>query len=111
MVRLLNPGEGDSHSSDACEASKTRTLARPKGAGLALAVVDILPAMNGRDSYGVAAGFAGISGFLPQPSAEDYEEALLSGYPPVGLLGAKNIYHAEKKGNRLSRPAYPASPA
>src|SRR6266480_2382092 len=28
---------------------------------------DILPAMNGRDSYGVPAGFAGISGFLPQP--------------------------------------------
>src|SRR6266699_4361226 len=25
------------------------------------------PAMNGRDSYGVPAGFAGISGFLPQP--------------------------------------------
>src|SRR6266571_157378 len=30
-------------------------------------------------------------------SAEDDEEALLSGYPPVGLLDAKNIYHAEKK--------------
>src|SRR5437773_8774113 len=33
-------------------------------------------------------------------SAEDYEEALLSGYPPVGLLDAKNVYHAEQKGNR-----------
>src|SRR6266702_7110959 len=37
-------------------------------------------------------------------SAEDYEEALLSGYPPVGLLDAKNVYHAEQKGNRLPRP-------
>src|SRR6266581_2836917 len=27
----------------------------------------ILPAMNGRDSYGVPAGFAGLSGFLPPP--------------------------------------------
>ncbi len=35
-------------------------------------------------------------------SAEDYEEALLSGYPPVGLLDAKNVYHAEQKG--LPRP-------
>src|SRR6266566_2037457 len=34
-------------------------------------------------------------------SAEDYLEALLSGYPPVGLLDAKNVYHAEQKGNRL----------
>src|SRR6266513_1397655 len=41
-------------------------------------------------------------------SAEDYEEALLSGYPPVGLLDAKNAYQAEQKGNRLPRPvAYP----
>src|SRR5438045_6546953 len=31
-------------------------------------------------------------------------EALLSGYPPVGLLDAKNVYHAEQKGNRLPRP-------
>src|SRR6266566_8834418 len=37
-------------------------------------------------------------------SAEDYEEALLSGYPPVGLLDAKNVYDAEQKGNRLPRP-------
>src|SRR5438552_11417572 len=37
-------------------------------------------------------------------SAEDYEEALLSGYPPVGLLDAKNVYHAEQKGDRLPRP-------
>src|SRR5437016_13666840 len=37
-------------------------------------------------------------------SAEDYEEALLSGYPPVGLLDAKNVYHSEQKGNRLTRP-------
>ena len=29
--------------------------------------IDMLPAMNGRDSYGVPAGFAGISGFLTQP--------------------------------------------
>src|SRR6266480_4081423 len=36
-------------------------------------------------------------------SAKDYEEALLSGYPPVGLLDAKNVYHAEQKGNRLPR--------
>src|SRR5437879_7045960 len=28
---------------------------------------DILPAMNGRDSYRVLAGFAGISGFFPHP--------------------------------------------
>src|SRR6266571_3944429 len=40
-------------------------------------------------------------------SAEDNEEALLSGYPPVGLLDASNIYHAEEKGNRLPRPARP----
>src|SRR5438552_19177029 len=38
-------------------------------------------------------------------SAEDYEEALLSGYPPVGLLDAKNLCHAEQKGNRLPRPS------
>src|SRR5438552_12210104 len=37
-------------------------------------------------------------------SAEDYQEALLSGYPPVGLLDTKNVYHAEQKGNRLPRP-------
>src|SRR6266576_6924927 len=37
-------------------------------------------------------------------SAEDYEEALLSGYPPVGLVDAKNVYHAEQKGHRLPRP-------
>ena len=29
-------------------------------------------------------------------SAEDNEEALLSGYPPVGLWDARNIYHAEE---------------
>ena len=42
-------------------------------------------------------------------SAEDYEEALLPGYPPVGLLDAnyKNVYHAEQKGHRLPRRAYP----
>ncbi len=72
-------------------------------------VLDILPAMNGRDSYGVPAGFAGISSVGSSrnrlTSAEDYEEALLSGYPPVGLLDASNIYHAEEKGNRLPRPA------
>ena len=28
----------------------------------------------------------------------------------VGLLDAKNIYHAEKKGNRLPRPERPALP-
>ncbi len=69
---------------------------------------DILPAMNGRNSYGVPAGFAGISSVGSShnrlTSAEDYEEALLSGYPPVGLLDAKNVYHAEQKGNRLPRP-------
>ncbi len=37
-----------------------------------------------------------------EQKAEDYEEALLSGYPPVGLLDAKNVYHAEQKG--LPRP-------
>ncbi|OLD80322.1 MAG: hypothetical protein AUF67_12635 [Acidobacteria bacterium 13_1_20CM_58_21] len=37
-------------------------------------------------------------------SAEDDEEALLSGYSPVGLLDAKNVYHAEQKGNRSPRP-------
>src|SRR5204862_6457984 len=37
-------------------------------------------------------------------SAEDYLEALLSGYPPVGLLDASNKYHAEEKGNRSPRP-------
>src|SRR6266480_6907269 len=69
--------------------------------------------MNGRDSYGVPAGFAGISSVGSShnrlTSAEDYEEALLSGCPPVGLLDAKNVYHAEQKGNRLPRltPAYP----
>ena len=30
-------------------------------------------------------------------SAEDYEEALLSGYPPVDLLDAKNVYHARRE--------------
>src|SRR6266513_1293821 len=37
-------------------------------------------------------------------SAEDYLEAYLSGYPPVGLLDARNICHAEERGNRLPRP-------
>src|SRR6266566_5661362 len=37
-------------------------------------------------------------------SAKDYLEALLSGYPPVGFLDAKNVYHAEQKANRLPRP-------
>src|SRR5437016_13444764 len=67
--------------------------------------------MNGRDSYGVPAGFAGISSVGSShnrlTSAEDYEEALLSGYSPVGLLDAKNVYHAEQKGNRLPRPRLP----
>src|SRR5438477_5353973 len=31
-------------------------------------------------------------------------EALLSGYPPVGLLDAKNVYHAEQKAIALPRP-------
>src|SRR5205807_10131057 len=64
--------------------------------------------MNGRDSYGVPAGFAGISSLGSShnrlTSTEDYEEALLSGYPPVGLLDASKIYHAQEKGNRLPRP-------
>ncbi len=77
-------------------------------------VLDILPAMNGRDSYGVPAGFAGISSVGSShnrlTSAEDYEEALLSGYPPVGLLDASNIYHAEEKG--IAYPGLlPACPA
>ncbi len=38
-------------------------------------------------------------------SAEDYEGALLSGYPPVGLLDAKNVYHAEQKGLGLNAGA------
>ena len=73
-----------------------------------MALVDILLAMNGRDSYGVPAGFAGISSVGSShnrlTSAEDNEEALLSGYPPVGLLDARNTYHAEEQGNRLPLP-------
>ncbi len=41
-------------------------------------------------------------------SAEDYEEAYLSGYPPIGLLDASNTCHAEEKANRLPLPALPA---
>jgi hypothetical protein len=33
-------------------------------------------------------------------SAEDNEEALLSGYPPVGLLDAKRIKQTEEKRKR-----------
>ena len=36
-------------------------------------------------------------------SAEDYEEALLSGYPPVGLLDAKNDAAALEKAHSLRR--------
>ena len=43
--------------------------------------LDILPAMNGGDSYGVPAGFAGISSVGSSrnhlTSAEDYEEAYI----------------------------------
>ncbi len=80
---------------------------RPNQTSRDALTLDILPAMNGRDSYGVPAGFAGISSVGSShnrlTSAEDYEEALLPGYPPVGLLDAKNVYHAEQKGNRLPR--------
>src|SRR5256886_12938922 len=59
--------------------------------------------MNGRDFCGVPAGFAGISGFLSQPPY--FSGGLrrdLSDYPPVRLLDARNIYHTEEKGNRLT---------
>src|SRR5437899_2926136 len=36
-------------------------------------------------------------------SAKDYEEALLSGYPPVGLLDAKNVPCRTER-HRLPRP-------
>ncbi len=64
--------------------------------------------MNGRDSYGVPAGFAGISRFLPQPPyfSGGLRRGFTFGYPPVGLLNSKDVYHAEQKGNRLP-PAYP----
>src|SRR2546429_1679047 len=73
---------------------------------------DILPAMNGGDSYGVPAGFTGISGFLPQPP---YFSGGLRRGSTFGLsarrsLDAKNIYYAEKKGNRLTRLTPPRPP-
>ena len=88
---------------------------RPNQTSRDALTLDILPAMNGRDSYGVPAGFAGISSVGSShnrlTSAEDYEETLLSGYPPVGLLDGKNVYHAEQKGNRLPRlPVLPHAP-
>ena len=57
MIRLLNPGEGDSHSSACVRSEEDADTGPPQKR--ALAVVDILPAMNGRNSYGVPAGFAG----------------------------------------------------
>src|SRR6266566_3133452 len=54
--------------------------------------LDILPAMNGGDSYGVPAGFAGISGFLPQPP-------YFSGGLPRGLtfgLSARRSFGREE---------------
>ena len=53
---------------------------------------DILPAMNGRDSYGVPAGFAGTSAFLPQPP-------YFSGGLPRGLtfgLSARRSFGREE---------------
>ena len=50
--------------------SERQSLERGSGGSASfrfLEAFDILPAMNGRDSSGVPAGFAGISGFLPQP--------------------------------------------
>jgi hypothetical protein len=51
--------------------------------------IDILPAACGEDSYGVGL----FGGFLPQPptSAEDDEEALLLGYPPIGLVDGRSL--------------------
>ena len=62
--------------------------------------------MNGRDSYGVPRVLGSSRSRLT--SAEDNEEALLSGYPPIGLLDASNTCHAEEKANRLPLPALPA---
>ena len=58
--------------------------------------------MNGRDSESPLVLRESLgSSHNRLTSAEDDEEALLSGYSPVGLLDAKNVYHAEQKGNRL----------
>src|SRR6266480_2737090 len=67
---------------------------------------DILPAMNGRDSYGVPAGFAGISGFLPRPPyfSGGLRRGLTFGLSAHRSWDASNTYHAEEKGNRLPRP-------
>ena len=67
--------------------------------------VDILPAMNGRDSYGVPAGFAGSLGSSHNrlTSAEDYARGFTFELSARRSFGRENLYHAEQKGNRLPR--------
>src|SRR5437762_5692964 len=62
--------------------------------------------MNGRDSYGVPAGLRESLASSPTALLQRGTAKRLnfSGYPPVGLLDAKNTYHAEEKGSRLLRP-------
>ena len=73
-------------------------------------VLDILPAESGEDSYGLSVRFpemASVGSSHNRPtSAEDHEEALLLGCPPIGRLDESILCcHIQKEQEGLISPA------
>src|SRR5437773_239802 len=69
--------------------------------------VEILPAASGEDSYGLSVCFpemASVGSSHNRPtSAEDHEEALLLGCPPIG----RSDRNREQFGRKRKRGLYP----
>src|SRR5437764_11140157 len=75
-----------------------------------LAEIAILTAASGEDSYGLSVRFpemASVSSSHNRPtSAEDHEEALLLGCPPIGRLDESILCcHIQKEQEGLISPA------
>src|SRR5207249_1334328 len=73
-------------------------------------VLDILLAVSGEDSYGLSVRFpemASVGSSHNRPtSAEDHEEALLLGCPPIGRLDESILCcHIQKEQEGLISPA------
>jgi hypothetical protein len=69
--------------------------------------VDILPAASGEDSYGVGFLVRSLQRVPPTTaltSAEDNEEALLLGYPPIGLVDKNEFRMTDSKNARALYP-------
>src|SRR5436305_13833014 len=68
--------------------------------------VEILPAASGEDSYGLSLCFpqkASVGSSHNRPtSAEDHEEALLLGCPPIGRSDTRNIEQFGKEKKRVA---------